>query len=114
MIEYKCRWYGRTFHQVDRFYASSKTCSSCGLKVSKEDLDLSVREWGCSSCGTQHDRDLNAVINILSKGLADLYSPTSAELADYRHRESLSPQVAIPKADSLKCLVSFMDFCKTT
>lgn len=111
MISYKSNWYGKTFHQIDRWYPSSKTCSSCGHK--RNQMDLSVREWSCPSCGTNHDRDLNAAVNILYKGLDDLYGLTSEELSDYRHRESISPKVEIPKAESLKCLVSFIDFYKT-
>lgn len=101
-IQYKSQWYGRTFHKVDRWFASSKTCSCCGHKL--DTLDLGIREWDCPSCGAHHDRDLNAAKNILYKGLTDLYGFTSDELADYRHRESLRPTVAIPTADSLKCL----------
>lgn len=51
---------------VDRFYPSSKTCSVCGYK--KEDLKLSDREWTCPNCGTRHDRDINAAMNILLEG----------------------------------------------
>ena len=51
---------------VDRFYPSSKTCSKCGYK--KEDLKLSDREWTCPNCGTKHDRDINAAVNILLEG----------------------------------------------
>ena len=51
---------------VDRFYPSSKTCSVCGYK--KEDLKLSDREWTCPNCGTKHDRDINAAVNILLEG----------------------------------------------
>ena len=110
MIEYKATWYGKTFHQIGRFYPSSKTCSCCGHKL--DTMDLSVREWICPSCNIAHDRDLNAAINIQNKGLDDLYSLTSAELADYRRGESLRPEVVIPRADSLKRLVSFIDFYK--
>ena len=78
-IAYKSNWYGRTFHKVDRFYPSSKTCSYCG-SVTKFGLD--VREWTCDSCETNHDRDLNASINILKKGLQDLYDYTSTELIE--------------------------------
>lgn len=51
---------------IDRFYPSSKTCSQCGYK--KRDLKLSDRFWICPECGTKHDRDINAAINILLEG----------------------------------------------
>lgn len=66
MLEYKCRWYGRELLTVDRFYPSSKTCSSCG---SKTNLSLNQRQWKCK-CGALHDRDINAAINILAAGQA--------------------------------------------
>ncbi len=105
MIEYKSIWYGRTFVKVDRFYASSKTCSCCGTKV--ESLDLSIRKWTCTSCGTTHDRDLNAATNILNRGLVDLYDFNNDELNSYKRSETSRPFVEIPKANSLRRLVSF-------
>ena len=51
---------------IDRFYPSSKTCSVCGYK--KQDLRLGDREWVCPKCGTKHDRDINAAVNILLEG----------------------------------------------
>lgn len=51
---------------VDRFYPSSKTCSVCGYK--KQDLTLKDRDWTCPNCGTKHDRDINAAVNILLEG----------------------------------------------
>ena len=51
---------------VDRFYPSSKTCHNCGYK--KEYLKLSDRSWVCPQCGTKHDRDINAAVNILLEG----------------------------------------------
>jgi putative transposase len=72
MIEYKAMWNYRTFHQIDRFYPSSKLCSSCGHK--HDSLTLNERGWACLICGTHHDRDLNAAINILYKGQIDLYN----------------------------------------
>lgn len=69
-IKYKAEWYGKEFVQVDRFFASSKTCSECGCVHRDIVKDLSVREWVCPDCGTHHDRDLNAVINILNMTLS--------------------------------------------
>ena len=69
-IQYKCQWYGKEFRQVDRVYASSKICSCCGT-VHKDIVNsLSVREWVCPDCGTHHDRDVNAAINILNQALS--------------------------------------------
>ena len=66
-LEYKADWYGREVIAVDRFYPSSKICSTCGAIT--EHLPLNVREWTCR-CGTRHDRDVNAARNILAAGLA--------------------------------------------
>jgi len=71
MISYKSSWAGRTYHRIDRWYPSSKTCSSCGHKLEK--LDLGTREWTCPNCGVDHDRDLNAALNILQVGQSDCY-----------------------------------------
>lgn len=57
---------GKQIVFIDRFYPSSKTCSVCGYK--KRDLRLSDREWVCPICGTKHDRDINAAMNILLEG----------------------------------------------
>lgn len=64
MVEYKGAWYGAYVEKVDRWFASSKTCSDCGAKNTV--LKLSDREWACSECGVLHDRDVNAAINILN------------------------------------------------
>ena len=66
-LEYKSRWYGKTFIQVGRFYPSSQLCQ-CGYK-NPEVKDLSVRFWVCPQCGLEHDRDVNAACNVLSEGL---------------------------------------------
>jgi putative transposase len=104
-IEYKCNWYGKTFHKIDRFFPSSKNCSCCGYK--NVNLQRGDKDWTCPSCNAYHDRDLNAAINILNEGLNNLYDLTSAELVDYRHREAIRPEaVSLPKASSLKCLMN--------
>ena len=106
MIAYKATWYGRTFHQIDRFAPSTKTCSCCGHKL--DTIGLDVREWTCPGCGTTHDRDLNAAQNILDIGLREVYDLSSDELAEYKRRELVRPSAAMPKADSMKRLVSFI------
>ena len=61
-LQYKAEMRGGQVIVADRFYPSSKTCSVCGYKL--ESLPLSVRKWKCPGCGTDHDRDLNAAINL--------------------------------------------------
>ena len=63
-LEYKSRWYGREFVQVDRWAPTSKACSECGTV--QETMPLKVREWSCPDCSTIHDRDINAAKNILA------------------------------------------------
>ncbi|MGW7460679.1 RNA-guided endonuclease InsQ/TnpB family protein [Streptomyces sp. NPDC054797] len=84
MLEYKTAWYGRELIIVDRWFPSSKLCSACGAIA--EAMPLNIREWTCESCGTTHDRDGNAAMNLLAAGLA-----VTACGADVRpHRESSS------------------------
>ena len=67
-LDYKAKWYGRTIIKVDKYYASSQTCSNCGFKNEKV-KNLSVRSWTCPNCGTKHNRDVNAAKNILSEAI---------------------------------------------
>ena len=69
MLEYKCDWYGKQLIVVKSNY-TSQICSNCGYHSGKKPLD--VREWTCPKCGIHHDRDINASVNILHKGLKTL------------------------------------------
>ena len=70
LLEYKARDCGGEVVAIDRFFPSSKTCSSCGHI--NESLTLNQRFWTCTSCGEHHDRDINAALNIQAAGLAVL------------------------------------------
>lgn len=63
-LAYKCEWFGKNLVKVDRWFASTKTCSVCGNKYNVKDK----RSWICPVCGTHHDRDINAAINIKEEG----------------------------------------------
>ena len=62
MLEYKAQRYGRTLVKIGRFEPTSRTCSTCGAVDGPK--PLGVREWTCAACGTVHDRDHNAAINV--------------------------------------------------
>lgn len=67
-LEYKAKWHGKEVVMVDTFFASTQICHTCG-HTNKDTKDLSVRNWSCPNCQAEHDRDVNAAINILNEGL---------------------------------------------
>jgi len=68
MLSYKATWYGNDIVKIPTMYPSSQTCSCCGYKNPLV-KNLAIRNWECPKCQTKHDRDTNASINILNKGL---------------------------------------------
>ena len=72
-------------HEINRFYPSSKTCHSCGYIMDKMPLD--IRKWTCPNCKIEHDRDVNASINILLEGKREI----SAGTVDYTNGEDIRP-----------------------
>jgi putative transposase len=75
MLKYKAESEGKTYVEIDRWFPSSKTCHACLNRV--DNLTLEVRGWTCQHCGTRHDRDINAAINIRNEGLRILSLGTS-------------------------------------
>jgi putative transposase len=63
ILNYKAKRNGIELIKADRFYASSQICSVCGYK-NEEVKDLNIRRWVCPECGKEHDRDINAAINL--------------------------------------------------
>ena len=75
VLEYKSKWLGHNLIFIDRWSPSTKTCSCCGFHNST--LTLSDRSWTCPGCGTHHDRDVNAAVNIKRMGLEKLLPAVS-------------------------------------
>ena len=70
MLTYKSQWYGKTLSVVDRYFPSSQICHCCVFRSGKKSED--IRCWICPNCNSELDRDINAAINILNKGLRQL------------------------------------------
>lgn len=74
MLAYKCEHAGVVFEVINEAY-STQTCSCCGIipdSSPKGRADLGIREWVCSECGAEHQRDINSARNILALGLQRL------------------------------------------
>ena len=80
-LKYKSEWYGRTLIEADRFFPSTRLCNYCGYK--NDNLSLSDREWECPECGSSHDRDINAAINLknLAVGHTDNQNASGAAVS---------------------------------
>lgn len=66
-LDYKLRDQGKKFIKLNKDFNSVQICSICGYK-NVSDFDLTIRAWDCPNCGTHHDRDANAAINIMNEG----------------------------------------------
>ncbi|MYD60112.1 MAG: IS200/IS605 family element transposase accessory protein TnpB [Gemmatimonadetes bacterium] len=97
MLQYKAEWYGRDVVPLDSFYPSSKICSACGHKV--DELPLRIRQWTCPECFTEHDRDVNAAINVRNNtvGMTEIDAcgvTVRPAITEARHREARNILVA--------------------
>jgi putative transposase len=77
-LTYKSAWRDKILIAVDRWYASSKTCSNCRHVL--DELRLDVRFWTCPKCKACHDRDINAARNLLTEGLSQLAARDGRDL----------------------------------
>ncbi|WP_017347391.1 RNA-guided endonuclease TnpB family protein [Pantoea sp. A4] len=98
-LAYKAEQAGVHLVKIDQWYASSKTCHCCGHKMAE--MPLKVREWQCPSCLADHDRDINAAINIKQKGITDLMAAGLVVKAHGGLRKSGSEPVAAWEVGSL-------------
>jgi putative transposase len=83
-LRYKADWYGATLVVAPRFFASTKTCSSCGWVCEK--MTLGERVFRCPACGLIADRDTNAAANLAAWGEAEHCSATQAPDPEARGR----------------------------
>jgi len=88
MLQYKSEWYGKNLVQIGRFEPSSKMCSCCG--TINRDLTLKNRFWTCEGCKAEHDRDVNAAINIKKFGLIGALCAPGAASPNYGKNQILS------------------------
>jgi putative transposase len=88
-LEYKAAMRGGVVVIADRFFASSKTCSACGEKAEK--LPLSIRSWECPTCGVNHDRDVNAAINLANYAVSYTVSACGGEGSGLTRKRQVKP-----------------------
>jgi putative transposase len=103
-LTYKSEWHDKILIAVDRWYASSKTCSNCRHVL--DELRLDVRYWTCPKCKACHDRDINAARNLLMEGLRQLAARDERDLrvdAGDACPEEILVQVLADEARSGQC-----------
>jgi putative transposase len=88
-LEYKTARRGGTVVVANRWFASSKICSTCGHKL--KSLPLSARSWKCPACGAEHDRDVNAAINLKKYAVSSTVSACGEEGSGFRRMPKVKP-----------------------
>lgn len=98
-LEYKAAMRGSLVVVADRWFASSKTCSCCHHKL--ETLPLSVRSWTCPACGTAHDRDVNAAVNLMYNAVSSTVSACGEEGSGRGRTYAVKPASMKQEASSI-------------
>jgi putative transposase len=88
-VEYKATMRGGLVVVADKWFASSKLCHQCGHKV--EALTLATRSWSCPECGTHHDRDVNAAINLKNYAVGATVSACGEEGSGFGRKPKVKP-----------------------
>jgi putative transposase len=104
-LDYKAAQRGGMIVVADRWYPSSKTCSCCGHKL--ETLPLSVREWTCPECGSVHDRDVNAAMNLRNLAVSSTVSACGEEGSGSGRKTRTKPASVKQESSSKLPMVSF-------
>ncbi|MCC2955505.1 transposase [Massilia sp. IC2-477] len=100
-LEYKSAWRGGQVVVADRWFASSRLCSCCGYK--HEALDLGTRQWTCPGCKTQHDRDINAAINLENMAVSSTASACGGEGAGLEREHKVKPAPVKQESNGKAC-----------
>lgn len=98
-IEYKAKWHGKNVKVIGRFEPSSKMCSDCGHIHTQ--LILADRQWTCVSCGSTHDRDINAARNIKTMAFRE-QNTSSGPLASTNYREASRKVTPVDQPDRVE------------
>jgi putative transposase len=103
-LEYKAAWRGVALVEADTFFPSSKTCSACGAKTKR--LPLAVRTWVCPECGTHHDRDLNASVNLKHLAASSAVTACGEFFASDSSPRALSHAASLKQEENIKRALS--------
>jgi putative transposase len=97
-FNYKAAWRGGRVVVADRWYPSSKTCSCCGYRLAT--LELGLRKWTCPACGTVHDRDHNAAVNLKDMAVSSTATACGGEGAGLVRMHRVKPAPTKQESDS--------------
>jgi putative transposase len=100
-LQYKASWREGQIVVVDRWFPSTKLCSCCGYKL--EELGLGVRRWSCACCHTDHDRDVNAAINLKNVAVSSTVSACGGEGNGLVHTHKAKPAPVKQESNGKAC-----------